>query len=113
MEERIFNHLLRQSDPGIEFGMKEEFGDAVEEDDDDDEEGGGGGEEENGEGEDDDDLAEDVVNGGAEDPRAGSVDVFLPQLQVVSRNATRMLGCLLTYIHLRAKNHLIKASWRS
>merc|ERR1712037_451598 len=55
-EERIFNHLLRQSDPGIKYQMEE---DGLEE------------EEEDNDGE-----------GSAEDPRAGRVSVVIPQVAV-------------------------------
>merc|ERR1712037_131640 len=88
-EERIFNHLLRQSDPGIKYQMEE---DGLEEEDEEvseangaengsTENGGGGGDgasddEEDEEEEDNDD------EGGAEDPRAGRVSVGIPQVAV-------------------------------
>jgi len=78
--ERIFHHLVRQSDPGIEWMMNEdqkEMGgdedaeEAMEEDGEEQEEED---EEEQGEEGGDDDSAV--------DPRAGGIDVCLPQIQV-------------------------------
>merc|ERR1719430_336320 len=90
-EERIFNHLLRQSDPGIKYQMEE---DGIEEEDEEvsEENGAENGSIENGhenghkkgDGESDDEEEEEDNNeeGGAEDPRAGRVSVVIPQVAV-------------------------------
>jgi len=85
--ERIFHYIIRQSDPGIEWEMEkdvealgnvviqDENGDLVDEDEE--------GEEDVDMDEEDPDLDGEVEeNGKAEDPRAGRVDVELPQLTV-------------------------------
>jgi len=83
--ERIFNHLMRQSDPGIQWQMEEdgeEFEEEMEE---------GDSEVENGEnGETNGDVSGEVIEEeedeqeeeGAEDPRAGKVDSIIPQINV-------------------------------
>merc|ERR1719422_1138774 len=86
--ERIFKHLLRQSDPGIKW-QDEEFED--DEEDEEDEENG----DENSEDEEDGENKENDQDGNesgaedkddepklAEDPRAGGVHSVIPQLQV-------------------------------
>ena len=82
--ERIFKHLLRQSDPGIEWEMGEDDGDELngepesnEESNDDMEEA-----EENGDGGMDVDVPEENGVDGPLDPIAGKVDVVIPQLSV-------------------------------
>jgi len=74
--ERVFSHLIRQSDPGLEWEMDKEVEslgniEIIE------------GDEE--EGDDDDvdmDEEEQDTNGKVEDPRAGRVDVEIPQLKL-------------------------------
>merc|ERR1719350_1979315 len=90
-EERIFNHLLRQSDPGIKYQMEE---DGIEEEDEEvsEENGAENGSIENGhenghkngDGESDDEEEEEDNDGegSAEDPRAGRVSVVIPQVAV-------------------------------
>jgi len=86
-EERIFNHLLRQSDPGIKYQMEE---DGLEEEEEEEASEPNGAENgstknghENGHGNSDDDEEEnDDEEGGAEDPRAGRVSVVIPQVAV-------------------------------
>jgi hypothetical protein len=78
--ERIFHHLIRQSDPGIEWAVQEEMGDADLNGDEDLEEDM---EEEDGEEVMEDDLAV--------DPRAGGVDVTLPQIQVDYQGLAKLL----------------------
>eukprot|EP00092_Neocalanus_flemingeri_P002401 GFUD01002567.1.p1 GENE.GFUD01002567.1~~GFUD01002567.1.p1 ORF type:complete len:1057 (+),score=351.59 GFUD01002567.1:66-3236(+) len=85
--ERIFNHLMRQSDPGIEWQMEED-GEGMEEEMEDEENSDG----ENSEnGEDDEDMngdskqdEEDGEDDGevVQDPRAGRVDAVIPQMNV-------------------------------
>ena len=79
-EERIFNHLLRQSDPGIKYQMEE---DGLEEEG---EEGakknGAENGHENGDAESDDEEENIEAERGAEDPRAGRVSVVIPQVAV-------------------------------
>eukprot|EP00092_Neocalanus_flemingeri_P025716 GFUD01027880.1.p1 GENE.GFUD01027880.1~~GFUD01027880.1.p1 ORF type:complete len:1062 (+),score=358.52 GFUD01027880.1:60-3245(+) len=85
--ERIFNHLMRQSDPGIEWQMEED-GEGMEEEVEDEENSDG----ENSEnGEDDEDMngdskqdEEDGEDDGevVQDPRAGRVDAVIPQMNV-------------------------------
>merc|ERR1719158_1186052 len=81
--ERIFKHLLRQSDPGIEWEMGEDDGDELngepgsdedsnDEDMEDAEENGDGGM----------DVPDENGVDGPLDPRAGKVDVVIPQLSV-------------------------------
>merc|ERR1719350_2754516 len=83
-EERIFNHLLRQSDPGIKYQMEE---DGIEEEDEEvsEENGAENGSIENGH-ENGDGGSEDEENnleeGAVEDPRAGRVSVVIPQIAV-------------------------------
>jgi len=90
--ERIFNHLMRQSDPGIDWQMEEE-GEGMEEGM--EEEEGMGEEEECEDGSDDENGDNNVSNGGmheeedegkdieaVEDPRAGRVDAVIPQMKV-------------------------------
>merc|ERR550519_1452270 len=80
-EERIFNHLLRQSDPGIEYQDEEdEAREEGSESDSEDEEVEENGETVNGE----DCNGKNMVTEGdvAEDPRAGGVNVTIPQLCV-------------------------------
>jgi len=85
--ERIFNHLMRQSDPGIDWQMEEE-GEGMEEEEEgmeeeaEDEDGSDGENNENG-------VSNGGVNGDAEeemeaveDPRAGRVDAVIPQMKV-------------------------------
>lgn len=88
-EERIFNHLLRQSDPGIEYQMEEdgvgeeegmELGSDGESDEGEEDESMEGGDEEDGDKK--DTVTEEDAEDGAEDPRAGCVDVFIPQMSV-------------------------------
>merc|ERR1712130_454646 len=82
-EERIFNHLLRQSDPGIKYQMEE---DGLEEEDDVNDaengsiENGHQNGHENGDNEGEEEEEEEEV--GAEDPRAGRVSVVIPQIAV-------------------------------
>merc|ERR1719193_3011781 len=96
-EERIFNHLLRQSDPGIKYQMEE---DGLEEEEDEEKvseangaengsianghENGHANGHENGDGESEEE--EDEENNdeeeSAEDPRAGRVSVVIPQVAV-------------------------------
>ena len=82
-EERIFNHLLRQSDPGIKYQMEE---DGLEEEDDANDaengsiENGHQNGHENGDNESEEEEEEEEV--GAEDPRAGRVSVVIPQIAV-------------------------------
>ena len=90
-EERIFNHLLRQSDPGIKYQMEE---DGLEEEDEEVSEANGAenGSSENGhknghtngDGASDEEEEEEDNDdeGGAEDPRAGRVSVVIPQVAV-------------------------------
>jgi len=84
VEERIFQHLMRQSDVGIAY----EEGDDEEEEDDEDEDDGkpvanGNHEEEEVEAEDSSDEEMEVASASdAKDPRAGRVDVVIPQLMV-------------------------------
>merc|ERR1711915_1035501 len=66
--ERIFNHLIRQSDAGIKWQMEEDGYDVNENDEDEESEAKADEEEESPE--------------GAEDPRAGNVDSYIPQIQV-------------------------------
>lgn len=74
--ERIFHHLIRQSDPGIEWAVNEEMGGA-------EENGHENGEEAMEEdGEEQEEEEEDSEDDSAVDPRAGGVDVTLPQIQV-------------------------------
>merc|ERR1719495_187637 len=83
-EERIFNHLLRQSDPGIKYQMEEDGMD-LEEDDAHETNGAHNGSSENGH-ENGDGGSEDEENnleeGDVEDPRAGRVSVVIPQIAV-------------------------------
>merc|ERR1719209_1569155 len=83
-EERIFNHLLRQSDPGIKYQMEEDGMD-LEEDDAPETNGAHNGSSENGH-ENGDGGSEDEENnleeGDVEDPRAGRVSVVIPQIAV-------------------------------
>merc|ERR1719350_1421657 len=83
-EERIFNHLLRQSDPGIKYQMEEDGMD-LEEDDAHETNGAHNGSSENGH-ENGDGGSEDEEDndgeGSAEDPRAGRVSVVIPQIAV-------------------------------
>jgi len=74
--ERIFHHLVRQSDPGIEWAVNEEMGGVEENGDEDEEEAM---EEED---EEEQQAEEDGEDDSAVDPRAGGVDVILPQIQV-------------------------------
>merc|ERR1719458_2440569 len=88
-EERIFNHLLRQSDPGIKYQMEE---DGLEEEDEEVSEANGAenGSIENGhknghtngDGASDEEEEDNDDEGGAEDPRAGRVSVVIPQVAV-------------------------------
>merc|ERR1712130_403943 len=85
-EERIFNHLLRQSDPGIKYQMEE---DGLEEEEEEEASEPNGAENgstknghENGHGNSDDEEENDDEEGGAEDPRAGRVSVVIPQVAV-------------------------------
>ena len=77
-EERIFNHLLRQSDPGIDYQMEED-GMGEEDEEGEEEEGGDDDEEMEVDGEE-----EETAENGAdpEDPRAGRVNVMIPQISV-------------------------------
>eukprot|EP00092_Neocalanus_flemingeri_P029202 GFUD01031698.1.p1 GENE.GFUD01031698.1~~GFUD01031698.1.p1 ORF type:complete len:1104 (-),score=383.94 GFUD01031698.1:84-3395(-) len=89
--ERIFNHLMRQSDPGIEWQMEED-GEGMEEeveDDVEDEENSDGENSENGEVDEDmnGDSKQDEEDGEddgevVQDPRAGRVDAVIPQMNV-------------------------------
>jgi len=81
--ERIFHHLIRQSDPGIEWAVQEEMGDADFNGDED--------LEEDMEEEKDDDEEEDIEDDLAVDPRAGGVDVTLPQIQVDYQGLAKLL----------------------
>jgi len=88
-EERIFNHLLRQSDPGIKYQMEE---DGLEEEEEEVSEANGaenGSTEngnknghKNGDGESDEEEDDNDGEGSAEDPRAGRVSVVIPQVAV-------------------------------
>jgi len=97
-EERIFNHLLRQSDPGIKYQMEE---DGLEEEEDEEKvseangaengsianghENGHANGHENGDGESDGEEEDEENNDeeeSAEDPRAGRVSVVIPQVAV-------------------------------
>merc|ERR1712037_47297 len=93
-EERIFNHLLRQSDPGIKYQMEE---DGLEEEDEDVSEANGAenGSIENGhknghtngdgasdEEEEEEEEEDNDDEGGAEARRAGRVSVVIPQVAV-------------------------------
>merc|ERR1719430_1481683 len=88
-EERIFNHLLRQSDPGIKYQMEE---DGFEEEEEEVSEANGAenGSTENGNknghkngvGESDEEEDDNDGEGNAEDPRAGRVSVVIPQVAV-------------------------------
>ena len=87
IEERVFRHLMRQTDEGIayeEAGVIMTNGDLS--DDEDDE--GDGQEDADGElleqGSDEEQMDDEVGGGGGDvkDPRAGGVDVTIPQLQV-------------------------------
>merc|ERR550519_1706073 len=90
-EERIFNHLLRQSDPGIKYQMEE---DGLEEEDEEVSEANGAenGSSENGhknghtngDGASDEEEEEEnnLEEGDVEDPRAGRVSVVIPQIAV-------------------------------
>lgn len=80
--ERIFNHLIRQSDPGINWQMEEdgeEFEEEMEEGDSEDENDDTNG-----------DVSAEVIEEeedeqeeeGVEDPRAGRVDSIIPQINV-------------------------------
>merc|ERR1719495_379469 len=83
-EERIFNHLLRQSDPGIKYQMEEDGMD-LEENDAHETNSAHNGSSENGH-ENGDGGSEDEENnleeGDVEDPRAGRVSVVIPQIAV-------------------------------
>merc|ERR1712096_439745 len=88
--ERIFNHLMRQSDPGIDWQMEED-GEGMEMEMEEEEDGvdsdGDGEHSENGEtnGDMHGDLEENEDDGGmkvVEDPRAGRVDAVIPQMNV-------------------------------
>ena len=87
--ERIFNHLMRQSDPGIDWQMEED-GEGMEMEMEEDGEDGvdsDGEHSENGEtnGDMNGDLEENEDDGGmkvVEDPRAGRVDAVIPQMNV-------------------------------
>merc|ERR1712037_595888 len=84
-EERIFNHLLRQSDPGIKYQMEE---DGLEEEEEEVSEENGATENgnknghKNGDGESDEEEDDNDGEGSAEDPRAGRVSVVIPQVAV-------------------------------
>merc|ERR1719234_1085276 len=95
-EERIFNHLLRQSDPGIKYQMEE---DGMEEEEEEFSEANGAengsivnGHEnghanghENGDGDEEEEEEDEENNDeeeGAKDPRAGRVSVVIPQVAV-------------------------------
>merc|ERR1719180_339585 len=93
-EERIFNHLLRQSDPGIKYQMEE---DGMEEEEEVSEangaengsivnghENGHANGHENGDGEsnEEEDEENNDEEESAEDPRAGRVSVVIPQVAV-------------------------------
>ncbi|ODN05750.1 Ribosomal RNA processing protein 1 [Orchesella cincta] len=82
IRERIFNHLMRQSDVGIDYQEQLAYGgyEEVEEEEENDEEGDINEEDEFLMGEADNDLDLSEQNG-ALDPRAG-VDVILPQLDI-------------------------------
>ena len=80
--ERIFKHLLRQSDPGINWQNEEfqqdddEEDDDADEDEEEDEEGGDEEEEKLAESDEDEEMI------APEDPRAGGVHAVIPQLAV-------------------------------
>jgi len=79
--ERIFNHLLRQSDPGIHWEMEEDGEEIVDQEDVDDEDM------EEVEDIDDEDMKEveeeeDESENGEQYPRAGKGDAYIPQLKV-------------------------------
>ena len=78
-EERIFNHLLRQSDPGIKYQMEE---DGLEEEGEEGAKEGAENGHENGAAESDDEEENIEAERGAEDPRAGRVSVVIPQVAV-------------------------------
>jgi len=80
--ERIFNHLMRQSDPGIEWQMQEDGLDEEEMDEVD--EGSDGTDNESDNEVDDVDLKDEEDNEieMVEDPRAGGIDAIIPQMNV-------------------------------
>jgi len=86
--ERIFNHLMRQSDPGIQWQMEEdgeEFEEEMEEGDIENENGDSNDTNGDTNGDvDDEDIEEEEEQEeeGAEDPRAGRVDSIIPQINV-------------------------------
>merc|ERR1719319_1679571 len=75
-EERIFNHLVRQSAPGIRYQMEE---DGMAEEEEGEDNGADDDSEEEGEVE---EGEEESAEKGAEDPRAGRGDVVIPQISV-------------------------------
>merc|ERR1719350_978793 len=112
-EERIFNHLLRQSDPGIKYQMEE---DGIEEEDEEvsEENGAENGSIENGhenghkngDGESDDEEEEEDNDGegSAEDPRAGRVSVVIPQIAVDYKGIAEELFQLGSKENMRKSN---------
>jgi hypothetical protein len=93
VEERIFRHLMRQTDEGIAYEEEDDF------ETDDEEEGDEDGKESDGEMEEEDEMQRDSDEEGdalndnddVKDPRAGNVDITIPQLQIdVSTIAERL-----------------------
>jgi len=81
VEERIFNHLLRQSDPGIQWQEQEDHNGIVNGNDDcSDGEENGSDTNDDGSNSDGEDM--NMEENGPQDPRAGRIDVVIPQLQV-------------------------------
>merc|ERR1719394_1101651 len=105
-EERIFNHLLRQSDPGIKYQMEEDGMD-LEEDDAHETNGAQNGSSENGH-ENGDGGSEDEENnleeGAVEDPRAGRVSVVIPQIAVDYKGIAEELFQLGSKENMRKSN---------
>ncbi len=87
IEERVFKHLMRQTDLGIAYEEMEEESEEEEGSDDENEKDGSGDEDAdmlNGDESDDDegeDEEEEEEQNGVLDPRAGRVDAVIPQLQ--------------------------------
>ena len=89
--ERIFKHLIRQSDPGIKWQDEEFEQDSGNEEDVDEEDGSDDDEEEGDKGDGDGDSGEGDELVAPDDPRAGGVHAVIPQLAVDYQRISEMM----------------------